>query len=124
MPRSTRSAARTGHAYGPRPGTSPIDGLLVRSDPVGARLLGRALRALAEPASLLPRISAVWLWGDEIVVEVADPPDPLFPERWQARRDGRPWFLGRESVGAHQDEGRERGFDLDLSPAVGVSPFP
>ena len=126
MPRFTRSVVRTRHAYGPRPGTSPVDGLLVRSDPVGARLLGRALRALAEPASLLPRISAVWLWGDEIVVEVADPPDRLFPEQWQARRDERLWFLSRESVGAHQDEGRERDLDLDLdlSLAVGVSPFP
>ncbi|MFJ4784773.1 FtsK/SpoIIIE domain-containing protein [Streptomyces sp. NPDC088794] len=126
MPRSTRSAVRTRHVYGPRPGTSPVEGLLVRSDPVGARLLGRALRALAEPASLLPRISAVWLWGDEIVVEVADPPDRLFPERWQARRDERLWFLSRESVGAHQDEGRDRDLarDLDVSTAMGVSAFP
>ncbi|MFF0011804.1 hypothetical protein [Streptomyces sp. NPDC005374] len=50
-------------------------------DPVEARLLGRALRALAESASLLPRISPVPLRGDEIVVEVADPPDRLFPDR-------------------------------------------
>ncbi|MFJ6088226.1 FtsK/SpoIIIE domain-containing protein [Streptomyces sp. NPDC092369] len=124
MPRSTRSALRTHHAYGPRPGTSPVDGLLVRSDPVGARLLGRALRALAEPASLLPRISAVWLWGDEIVVEVADPPDRLFPEQWQARRDGQLWFLSRESVGPHQDEGRDRDLDVDSSPVGGLSVFP
>lgn len=72
MPRSTRSASRTRHAFSPPAGSGLVDGLLVRSDPVGARLLEQALRSFAEPDVMMPRLSAVWLWGDEIVVELAD----------------------------------------------------
>ncbi|AVH55920.1 MULTISPECIES: FtsK/SpoIIIE domain-containing protein [Streptomyces] len=104
MSRSTRSATRTRHAYGPQPGASPVDGLLVRSDPVGARLVERALRSLAEPAFLLPRLSAVWLWGDEIVAEVADASaGRLLPDQWRASRDARRWYLSRESARACED---------------------
>ncbi|MGW7666483.1 FtsK/SpoIIIE domain-containing protein [Streptomyces sp. NPDC054775] len=75
-----------------------MDGLLVRSDPVGARLLEQALRSFAEPDVMMPRLSAVWLWGDEIVVELADGPARLLPDRWRAGENTRQWFLSREWV--------------------------
>jgi S-DNA-T family DNA segregation ATPase FtsK/SpoIIIE len=103
MQRSTLSVTRARHAYSPRPDGSPVDGLLVRSDPMGALLLERALRSLAEPAFLLPRLSAVWLWGDEIVAEMADAPARLLPEQWRASPDLRQWFLSRESAEAYED---------------------
>ncbi|MET9967305.1 FtsK/SpoIIIE domain-containing protein, partial [Streptomyces sp. NPDC006356] len=109
MQRSTRSANRARHVYAPWPGVAAgaADGVLARTDPTGARLLERALRSLAEPAFLLPRLSAVWLWGDEIVAEMADAPARLLPEQWRASRDSRQWFLSRESAKAyeHRDAG-------------------
>ncbi|MFF6994499.1 FtsK/SpoIIIE domain-containing protein [Streptomyces sp. NPDC008313] len=103
MPRSTPSATRSRHAYGPRPGASVADGLLTRTDPTGARLLERALRSLTGSAFLLPRLGGVWLWGEEIVVEVADPPAGPPPGHWRAGDDPRRWFLGREGARAYED---------------------
>ncbi|MGW0878209.1 FtsK/SpoIIIE domain-containing protein [Streptomyces sp. NPDC002671] len=81
----------------------------MRSDPMGARLLERVLHSLAEPASLLPRLAAVWLWGDEIVAELADASGRALPDPWRAGPDARRWFLSRESakVYADRDEAAE-----------------
>ncbi|WP_251095369.1 FtsK/SpoIIIE domain-containing protein [Streptomyces sp. Caat 7-52] len=94
----SRSAPRTRYAYGPPPGADPADGLLAHVDPAGARLLAPALRPITDNPYLLPRLGAVWLWGDEIVARLADAPPDLLPDHWRAGPDGGPWFLGRQAA--------------------------
>jgi DNA segregation ATPase FtsK/SpoIIIE, S-DNA-T family len=102
MSRSTRSASRIRYAFSPPAGPGLADGLLVRSDPVGARLLEQAVRSFTEPDAMLSRLSAIWLWGDEIVVELADSPVGLLPDRWRVGQNPRQWFLSRDCAQSYE----------------------
>ncbi|MFJ9705801.1 FtsK/SpoIIIE domain-containing protein [Streptomyces sp. NPDC101234] len=103
MSPSLRSTSRARHVFSPQADASPTDGLLVRADPAGARLLEHALRDLGAAEFLLPRLCAAWLWDDEIVVELVDAPTGLLPDRWRAGSDSRQWFLDRGSVASYDD---------------------